>query len=60
MTEEIPVDFRTEPSRYRHWRLRVDGRVATLAMDVREDGGLPHGWENLGTRKARVLWVILG
>jgi transcriptional regulator with XRE-family HTH domain len=24
------------------------------------DGGLPHGWENLGTRKARVLWVILG
>ena len=24
------------------------------------DGGLPHGWENLGTRKARALWVILG
>ena len=24
------------------------------------DGGAPHGWENLGTRKARVLWVILG
>jgi transcriptional regulator with XRE-family HTH domain len=24
------------------------------------DGGLPHGWENLGTRTARVLWVILG
>ena len=48
MTEsrgEIPVDFRTEPSRYRHWRLRVDGRVATLAMDVREDGGLRPGYE---------------
>jgi len=39
------VDFRTEPSRYRHWRLRVDGRVATLAMDVREDGGLRPGYE---------------
>ena len=24
------------------------------------DGGLPHGWENAGTRRARVLWVILG
>ena len=24
------------------------------------DGGLPHGWENLGTRRARALWVILG
>jgi transcriptional regulator with XRE-family HTH domain len=24
------------------------------------DGGSPHGWENLGTKKARVLWVILG
>jgi benzoyl-CoA-dihydrodiol lyase len=39
------VDFRTAPSRYRHWRLRVDGRVATLAMDVREDGGLRPGYE---------------
>ncbi len=24
------------------------------------DGGLPHGWENLGSTRARVLWVILG
>jgi benzoyl-CoA-dihydrodiol lyase len=39
------VDFRTEPSRYKHWRLHVDGRVATLAMDVREDGGLRPGYE---------------
>jgi benzoyl-CoA-dihydrodiol lyase len=40
-----PVDFRTDPSRYRHWRLGVDGRIATLAMDVREDGGLRPGYE---------------
>ncbi|HEY2993447.1 MAG TPA: 2,3-epoxybenzoyl-CoA dihydrolase [Methylomirabilota bacterium] len=39
------VDFRTEPSRYKHWRLAVDGRVATLSMDVREDGGLQPGYE---------------
>jgi transcriptional regulator with XRE-family HTH domain len=24
------------------------------------DGGIPHGWENAGTRAAKVLWVILG
>ena len=41
----VVVDFRTDPSRYRHWRLSFDGPVATLAMDVREDGGLVPGYE---------------
>jgi benzoyl-CoA-dihydrodiol lyase len=40
-----PVDFRTDPSHYRHWRLAVEGRIATLAMDVQEDGGLRPGYE---------------
>jgi benzoyl-CoA-dihydrodiol lyase len=39
------VEFRTEPARYRHWRLSVDGPVATLAMDVDEQGGLVPGYE---------------
>jgi benzoyl-CoA-dihydrodiol lyase len=39
------VDFRTEPTRYRHWRLAVDGPVATLTMDVDEGGGLVPGYE---------------
>jgi len=39
------VDFRTEPAKYKHWKLSVDGAVATLAMDVREDGGLRPGYE---------------
>ena len=43
--ERVVVDFRTEPSRYRHWKLSVDGRVATLAMDVQEAGGLVPGYE---------------
>src|SRR6059036_995707 len=43
--ERVRVDFRTEPSKYRHWRLAIDGRVATLAMDVKEDGGLRPGYE---------------
>ncbi|MCH8900168.1 MAG: enoyl-CoA hydratase/isomerase family protein, partial [Acidobacteria bacterium] len=34
------VEFRTHPSRYRHWRLSVDGQVARLDLDVDEDAGL--------------------
>jgi benzoyl-CoA-dihydrodiol lyase len=40
-----PVDFRTEPARYKHWKLDVDGPIATLTMDVSEDGGLRPGYE---------------
>ena len=39
------VDFATEPTRYRHWKLAVDGEVATLMMDVDEQGGLFEGYE---------------
>src|SRR5690349_22338266 len=39
------VEFRTSPAKYRHWRLAVDGPVATLAMDVDEQGGLVPGYE---------------
>ncbi len=41
----VIVDFRTDPSRYKHWKLTCEGPVATLAMDVREDGGLVPGYE---------------
>src|SRR5438093_299454 len=40
-----PVEFRTEPTRYKHWRLAFDGPIATLTMDVKEDGGLAPGYE---------------
>ncbi|MCX7214150.1 MAG: 2,3-epoxybenzoyl-CoA dihydrolase [Burkholderiales bacterium] len=39
------VDYRTEPSAYRHWTLSVDGAVATLAMDVDETAGLRPGYQ---------------
>jgi benzoyl-CoA-dihydrodiol lyase len=41
---ETPVDYRTDPSRYRHWKLDVDGAVATLTLDVEESGGLRPGY----------------
>jgi benzoyl-CoA-dihydrodiol lyase len=39
------VDFRTDPSRYKHWRVSFDGPVATLTMDVAEDGGIRPGYK---------------
>jgi len=39
------IDFQTDPSRYRHWRVAYDGAVATLFMDVDEDGGLFEGYQ---------------
>ena len=44
MTEER-VEFRVSPDRYRHWRVAYDGPVATLVMDVDEQGGLVPGYE---------------
>ena len=39
------IDFRTDPSRYRHWKLRVEGAIAHLIMDVDPAGGLFPGYE---------------
>jgi benzoyl-CoA-dihydrodiol lyase len=39
-----PVRFETHPSRYRHWQLDVRDEIATLAMNVSEDGGLAPGY----------------
>ncbi len=39
------IEFRTEPTSYRHWQLSIEGRVATLAMAVDEGGGLRDGYE---------------
>src|SRR5436305_4958849 len=38
------IDFQTDPERYRHWKLEVAGDVATLTMDVDENGGLFEGY----------------
>jgi benzoyl-CoA-dihydrodiol lyase len=39
------IDFVTEPSRYHHWKLSIDGDVATLLMDVDEDAPLFEGYQ---------------
>ncbi len=42
---ERRIDFQTDPAAYRHWRLSVEGPVATLTMDVDENGGLREGYQ---------------
>src|SRR3984957_4677770 len=39
------IDFQTDPAHYRHWKLKLDGEVATLLMDVDEKGALFEGYE---------------
>ena len=39
------VDFRTEPSAYRHWKLSVEGVLATLHLDIGEDAGIQPGYK---------------
>jgi benzoyl-CoA-dihydrodiol lyase len=39
------INFETSPDRYRHWKLKIDGAVATLSMDVQEDATLAEGYK---------------
>ncbi|MFT6022099.1 MAG: benzoyl-CoA-dihydrodiol lyase [Ascidiaceihabitans sp.] len=39
------IEFQTDPSQYRHWRVEYDGPIANLFMDVDEDGGLFDGYQ---------------
>ncbi len=40
-----PISFQTSPDQYRHWKLQIDGPVATLSMDVQEDETLAEGYK---------------
>ncbi|MEI5998742.1 benzoyl-CoA-dihydrodiol lyase [Paraburkholderia bengalensis] len=39
------VDYRTEPSQYKHWKLSFNGPVATLGIDIAEEGGIRDGYK---------------
>ena len=39
------IDFQTAPEKYNHWKIDVDGAVATVTMDVNADAGLVPGYE---------------
>src|SRR6478735_5292902 len=39
------VDYRTDPSRYRHWKLSAERTLARLTLDVAEDAGIRPGYK---------------
>src|SRR6187200_2786400 len=39
------VDYRTDPSQYRHWKLSTEGALARLTLDVAEDAGIRPGYK---------------
>lgn len=39
------INFETSPEHYRHWKLEIEGAVATLSMDVQEDETLNEGYK---------------
>ena len=42
---DFKVDYQTHPTQYRHWSLNVDGEIATLSLDIQEDGGILPGYK---------------
>ncbi len=44
-TQSPRVEYQTHPSRYKHWKLAIDGQLATLRADFAEDGGLRPGYK---------------
>ena len=45
MTTDLRVEYQTDPSCYKHWKLSFSGPVATLAVDIDENGGLRPGYK---------------
>ena len=45
MSQAPRVDYQTHPSQYKHWRLKFEGPIATLAADFDENGGLRPGYK---------------
>ena len=44
-TPPLRVDYRTDPAQYRHWKLAVEGTLATLHLDIAEDAGIRPGYK---------------
>jgi benzoyl-CoA-dihydrodiol lyase len=45
ITSPPPVDYRTDPSQYRHWKLSAEGALARLTLDIAEDAGVRPGYK---------------
>ena len=42
---DFSVNYQTSPEHYRHWSFKADGEIATLSLDIQEDGGILPGYK---------------
>ena len=40
MSQTFAVNYETQPDQYRHWTWRIEGEIATLSLDIQEEGQL--------------------
>ena len=45
MASTIQVNYQTQPDQYRHWSWTVEGEIATLSLNIQEDGGIAPGYK---------------
>ena len=45
MSQAITVDYQTDPSQYKHWSIKFEGEIATLQLNINEDGGIRPGYK---------------
>jgi benzoyl-CoA-dihydrodiol lyase len=45
MDQLAAVNYQTSPAQYQHWSFKIEGEVATLALDIQEDGGIAPGYK---------------
>ena len=45
MSQTFAVNYETQPDQYRHWTWRIEGEIATLSLDIQEDGGIAPGYK---------------
>ena len=45
MNQSTNVNYQIDPSQYKHWSVKYEGEVATLQLNINEDGGIRPGYK---------------
>jgi len=45
MNQPTTVDYQLDPSQYKHWSVKYEGEIATLQLNINEDGGIRPGYK---------------
>jgi benzoyl-CoA-dihydrodiol lyase len=45
MSQPTTVNYQMDPSQYKHWSVKYEGEIATLQLNINEDGGIRPGYK---------------